>query len=129
MRKPFQSSLLVDFSHHLGQTKDPFLTDLEQSLLVQRSHHLRTKSCRWGLYPQDHLRILTLTFYMQEATERVSNITHGMARESPSEQDMDPFYRNREGEVPCLWRQFFLKYLTCVEKKEKTFIQVVSGVV
>ena len=65
---------------------------------------------------------------MHESTERVSNIIHGMAKESPSEQDMDPFYGNRE-EVPCLLRHFFFKCLTFVEKKEKTFVQVVPGVV
>jgi len=93
MRKHFLSNLLVDFSQCLSQNKDPFLKRLGTILTGSKESssgidQLPVGSPSPGPPEDSNFDVLYARVNKEES---VSNITHGIARESSSEQDMDPF--------------------------------------
>ena len=82
MRKAFQKSLLADFSHHLGQSEDPFLKRLGTILTGLEGYSSGTEQSPVGSLspgtPQDS--DFDILYARLNREESASNIPHGRTR-------------------------------------------------
>lgn len=69
-------------------------------------HHLGQNGHKWGLHSQDHLRILTLKFYMEESKDTGECLKHHTHSSTGfiSPKDKHQFYKKKEGKVPYLFK-------------------------